>query len=161
MFSDIAGLFSGFCSSFFVSKCSRKTCLSTQLVTTVSFQLMSEQFRVLKGASHCILSAIAKLGGESPEYFDKMFGSMNEGGAHCMRTVMYPKRAPEDIPKKSMTHTNDGRGDLSSIIFRAPLLFLRDCLSRTNWKTGNYPIFWQSFSGPCMSGSLFCSVGVT
>ena len=70
------------------------------------------------------MSAIAELGGESPEYFDKMFGSMDEGGAHCMRTVMYPKRAPEDIPKKSMTHTNDGRGDLSSIIFRAPLLFL-------------------------------------
>ena len=83
-----------------------------QSIIKVSFQLMSEQFRVLKGASHCILSAIAELGGESPEYFDKMFGSMDEGGAHCMRTVMYPKRAPEDIPKKSMTHTNDGRGDL-------------------------------------------------
>ena len=107
-----------------------------QLVTKVFFQLMSEQFRVLKGASHCILSAIAELGGESPEYFDKMFGSMDEGGAHCMRTVMYPKRAPEHIPKKSMTHTNDGRGDLSSII---------------NWKAVNYTIFWLSFSGPCMS----------
>ena len=104
-----------------------------QLVTKVFFQLMSEQFRVLKGASHCILSAIAELGGESPEYFDKMFGSMDEGGAHCMRTVWYPKRAPEHIPKKSMTHTNDGRGDLSSII---------------NWKTGNYTIFWLSFPGP-------------
>ena len=60
------------------------------------------------------MSAIAELGGESSGYFDQMFGSMDEGGAHCMRTVMYPKRAPQDVPKKSMTHTNDGKGETAS-----------------------------------------------
>ena len=63
---------------------------------------MYDQFRVLKGAGYSICSSIAEHGGEPSDYFDPMFGSMDEGGSHCFRTIMYPQRNDDEIPPKSV-----------------------------------------------------------
>ena len=63
---------------------------------------MNEQFKVLKHAGHAMCSSIAELGGADSKYFDPMFGSMEEGGSHCFRTIMYPRRVGKDVPAKAI-----------------------------------------------------------
>ena len=65
-------------------------------------QVMNQQFKVLKHAGHILCSSIAVLGGADSTYFDPLFGSLDEGGSHCFRTIMYPKRVGDDIPAKAI-----------------------------------------------------------
>ena len=63
---------------------------------------MNEQFKVLKHACHIMCSSIAVLGGADSNYFDPLFGSLDEGGSHFFRTIKYPKREGDKIPAKAI-----------------------------------------------------------
>ena len=93
------------------------------IANILNFQVMYDQFRVLKGAGYSICSSIAEHGGEPSDYFDPMFGSMDEGGSHCFRTIMYPQRNGDEIPPKAVLA--DGK---SEFCFSVNFSFHKSCI---------------------------------
>ena len=120
---------------------------------------MYDQFRVLKGAGYSICSSIAEHGGEPSDYFDPMFGSMDEGGSHCFRTIMYPQRNGDEIPPKAVLA--DGKSEFcfsvnfsfhSFILYFKPIITIHipDVLS---FPCAFYCIYFSVISTPAHADS--------